>query len=250
METTTSFEEVYRQKIPDSADQYEKSFFDEAPSWEEVKAEDDISRQLEMVSQYSDDHKSESSDHMRYLVHEELGYTTDEVKILDRMDGAGVDYSAVMWKDSNGNWKKDLSEAGATEGSYLRYDEEADTNKSAEVNLRDLWKEPMNLSALTFTPASEQHIYDDCLVEGLENPDEDEIGYSHQAEEYISDIADFHENDVFNKEMEVVENATEFYHNQLSEDGYMRIDVTEEEVSEEQYLTEFDDGKTLYATET
>jgi hypothetical protein len=46
----------------------------------------------------------------------------------------------------------------------------------------------------------------------------------------------------------MVENATEFYHNDLGE-GYMHVDVKTESLGEDECkLTEFDDGAVMYAT--
>jgi hypothetical protein len=217
---------------------------------------------------------SEAHEHMKEFVHNGLGYDSSQVRVLERRGSSGDPYSAVMVNEGdeeNPEWVKDLQSTTGSETGYLRHGE-TDIDGSRERGLEDIWDQSEGVSSATefFRNLDRVQAYgtreesdeeawngamreyslrNDHIVVG-DNEDEGEVCYTRDGAEALVEIQDFDANDTFNKEMELVENVTKFYHNELDSDMFVQIDVTGDSLGDNQeYLTELDSGQTLYAEE-
>jgi hypothetical protein len=263
VEPDVPFDQIYRNTIQDTGVETDDLDLSDAST---------ISEEFAIVNDHIIGSETGYFGEFRDVVHNQLEYGTDEVRIFERKTSSGESYAAIMIKQ-DGDWVKDLAlyGNGDPDNAYLRHDEES-LDASDEKLLNGMWSGEASIgSSLAFEQATEDihpenasseeewqnyweeaskemDLHNDCLVVS-QDPDIAEIGYTLEVRGRMSDLASFNDNISFNGEVEMVENATEFYHNELG-DGYMQVDVTKESLGENEHeLTEFDDGAVMYATE-
>lgn len=182
---------------------------------------------------------------MRIAAHEDLGLDPDEVRVLGRDTTGSGTYTAVFRKNDEGDWIKDLALPFKDETAYLRHGEtDINERNETEDGLAELWK----MQPGTGTPATYFSKIDKDF-EGTDVPDEimnwidqgndhivvgDEYGepaldYTVPAAKKVEELQNFEKRSTFNGEMELVERATEAYHN--SEEPYLEMRMENGEVT-------------------
>lgn len=204
---------------------------------------------------------------LRAIVHNQLDYSVDRVRIFLRKDGAGNQYKVIFVKEPSGDWIKHLGYVGASkDGSVLEHGTKPGENSSISRRLYDLWnQDQVAAGAATaihtyrngvkqarswekFTETEWQEAakpldrYNDSVVVG-ETEAIGEIGYSRAAAETLVEIQDFDEVSAFNTEMQFVEELTLFYFNEVKDGEYIHIGVTEDKLKDGQHeLVSVDDS--------
>lgn len=265
----TTFAEAYNATVPGSG--FASLSDGRVNEIREIGENGSVSEALEQANTLLEGRKDPAArTTFKKIVHDDLGYNQDEVRLLERRMSDGHDYLAVMVKNDEGDWVKDLMGFTGSEEGYLRHNENS-LDHSGEQGLFDLWNQEKGVQSATAWEQIKQGILsfgsreetgeerwseiattysrrNDHIVVG-EDVDVGEVCYSQAAAEVIAEIQDFDANDVHNQEMEMVENVTEFYHNDLG-DGYLKVDITSGTVGEGQRsLTELESGEVLYAKE-
>lgn len=196
-----------------------------------------------------DNDSQKLTEHWKHAIHNDLGFSSDEVRVLGRDMAGGGTYTAIMHKNEHGDWVKDLALPFQGEGSYLRHDEtkeDIDFNDEAERGLWNIWRTTTPTPATHYSNLAEndweeadddsvRRVMDwtskgnDHIVVG-EPYEEPTVGYSSvEAAQAVEDIMNWHENDTFNEEMAMVEQATETWHN--SEEAYLKMEMQNGELT-------------------
>jgi hypothetical protein len=186
----------------------------------------------------------------RRAVHNDLEISSDDIRIFGRDTAGGGTYTAIMYRNDDGDWEKNLTFGGLDEKDFLRHNEtedQIDFGNESEAGLWNLWVQGK-------TPFPATHY--SAIKEGLGDPDkakdstiergrrlkdrgndhiivgdvydEAEVDYTVPGAERVGELMNWHENENFNEEMAIVEQATEAFHN--SEEPYLRMEVQDGEV--------------------
>jgi len=262
----TGFSQIYSQTY-DSTNHLTGSDLEEV---QEIAENQSISAALERGNEIMDGLLRHANRDMKEFVHNDLEYTSDEVRVLERTFSSGDPYAAVMVNEGdaeNPEWIKDLQSFTGNEAGYLRHDETSLDN-SGERGLQDLWDQSDGADSVSSYSAIKEAILsfgtreetseeeweetsevwsernDHIVVDDVE--DEGEVCYTQSAAQTLEGVMDFDANDLFNREMELVENITELYHN--GNQQYLQVGVTEGSLEDGQTeLTSLDSGEKLYA---
>jgi len=190
----------------------------------------------------------EFSRFMKYAIHNDLELSPDEVRVLERETGGGGTYMAVAHRNEDGDWVKDLGFGGEKEESYMKHDKTEDEVEFSNESDRGLWhlwteehspvpgtdyttwKRNYDKDTVEFEEDDERAIdrANDHIVVG-DPADEGVVDYTVPAAEEVEAVMDWHENDTFNREMQLVEEATEAYHN--SEEPYILMEMQDGELT-------------------
>ncbi|MBC5792587.1 MAG: hypothetical protein H8Z69_00965 [Nanohaloarchaea archaeon] len=262
------FAEIYNDTIPGAG--FDSFSQGEVRTVKRVEQREDTSAALERTVELLENRNDPAAERgFKEVVHNDLGYTEDQVRVLDRNHSDGTPFAAVMVKNEEGDWVKDLMSFTGTETGYLRHDEDS-LDSSGERGLNDIVREGGNVASATIFSrireyiqsfgardsfsdsewkeiAESYNVRNDHIVVG-DVEDRGEITYTPDAASAVEDIMKPDGTQVFNQEMEMVEAATEFYHNQMGE--YGKVDVKTGELEEgEVELTQLESGETLYMEE-
>jgi hypothetical protein len=210
-----------------------------------VELKDDILNNWTVIND-----SQELTKHLQHALHNDLGFDPDEVRVLGRDMAGGGTYTAIMHRNDNGDWVKDLALPSDGKDAYLGHndtEDDIDFSDEASRGLWNIWKrdDPTTVSATdypTLTDLNWEEAEEDSnewvmeriskgndhivVGEPYEKPT---VGYTVEAAQRVSGKMDWHENDTFNEEMAVVEQATEAYHN--SSEEFLKMKMQDGEVT-------------------
>ncbi|MXR52396.1 hypothetical protein GRX03_12375 [Halovenus sp. WSH3] len=203
--------------------------------------------------------------------HNLLDLDRDQYRVIKRSATSGVDYFTVFYrKDTSEDWNKALGRGRNYEEAdttiLLPEMETEDLTNSVLSNLHGLHnrEDPTNASSIDFQQVTDifsefgvkQEYSEDEWSSRLENLDEyndllipggGEIGYTADVRGHMQDLINPRGGDV-GAELELVEAASEYFHNAVPEDQFMQIDIDTEGEGEGEKLIETGTGEAFYAT--
>ncbi|MFT4867577.1 MAG: hypothetical protein ACI9LV_000178 [Candidatus Nanohaloarchaea archaeon] len=291
-----SFEQVYTMTEDEFQSEYTEAFDPNAQHLEEGEINvvleqdekiDQLEKAKEIIIENDDVNPRDIGSALKEVAYNQLEYDTEEVVIDPRATGGGGKYFSIFTKE-DGDWQKSLNKL-----TYLLKDGEEPTNKNEEL-LHDIWNQDIiSKGAATgfetwregversnfFTermtgPRSGlasmrnlNYLTDEIIVndykretdaEGNRDANFGDISFTRPVANMMRDIQDFDENEVFNAEVELTKNLTEFYHGSYEPDENTFIQVAteeelktdlEEDVADKPYQLTTLDETTLYASE-
>jgi hypothetical protein len=189
----------------------------------------------------------ELTKHLQHALHNDLDYDPGEVRALGRDSAGGGTYTAIFHKNDDGDWVKDLALPASGDAGYLAHDDtedDVDFNHEASRGLWNTWKfdggdsatwydsikeDLKGVSSDTFNRVIERVSKgNDRIVVG-DNYDDPAVGYTPEGAKRVAELMNWHENETFNEEMEMIEQATKAYHN--NEEPYIRMEMEGGEVT-------------------
>jgi hypothetical protein len=244
--------------------------------WENLGPQQKINKQIQ----------TEITEKLREITDNQLGYNQDginDVIIRDTKAGDYQDIASIFTKNDNGDWEKHLGKWDTIRKNNEPLQERPETEAERVTNEAweqdnpyqgmatsiHVWRDGVEKgNTLTRLPNEKEilggfsaldHGNDSIIVnENKEIENWGEIGYSREVSNLLVDIQDLDENDVFNKEVELMRNLTEFYHGEYEAGpnnfiavatGQQLEEDMEEGLAEDAYeLVEINDKK-LYASE-
>jgi hypothetical protein len=189
---------------------------------------------------------------LKEIAYNQLGYSTDEVIVDQRVTGGGSKYNVIFTNEEDG-WRKHLTyitdfltQKEAQEGDkeefsknegvlFGMWDEEDLYHKSpleidakraaiAEGKSREILSDQEWLSGAFNMDWSNDTLLVNKRVEEMHRDWWGKIGYSESATQTIDDIADQHEQNNFNQEVELVKNLSVYHEEILPDDNRKPID--------------------------
>lgn len=207
--------------------------------------------------------QKEVAEVVKEVVHNELGYSTEQVLIDNRRTGVSETYTVIFTK-ANGSWKKHL----AFQGILLKHGEQAEEEDSQQKQRLDgIWdEEVIDAGAATEIDAWREGVeesgtredYDDqkwlaaSIVPDVNNDSIivgydvgtavgdwwGKIGYTRAGIEIIDQIQDHDDNTTFNQEVKLTRRLSEYFHNApispygedlpVDKEVYIRVGIKDE----------------------
>jgi len=229
---------------PNQIDKYEnKDKFDSFDNMM-VELKDDILNNWTVIND-----SQELTKHLQHALHNDLNYKPSEVRVLGRDMAGGGTYTAVLHRNQNGDWIKDLTLPFDGTGAYLAHNDtknDIDFNDEASRGLWNIWNLESTPTPATFYSSLAENNWEEADQDSIDRVmnwtskgndhivvgepyDDPTVGYTVEAAQAVEEIQNWHENETFNEEMEMVEQATEAYHN--SEEPYLKMEMQNGELT-------------------
>lgn len=183
---------------------------------------------------------------LTHAIHNDLGYSADEIRVCDRTTARGNAYTAIFHRQA-GDWRKDLTLLVQGDHGYRRHDESAPADPRGPARYLDaLWTtdDPITAAATAYPAltgltwekagvgATQQALAristgnDHIVVDGPR--DTAVVGYTEPAARELARLQDITDRSTFTAEMQVVEAATETFH--TSPAPYLELQIQDGEL--------------------
>lgn len=187
--------------------------------------------------------------HLKHAIHNDLGYSAAEIRVLDRNTARGDSYTAIFHRQG-GDWRKDLTLLRQDDHGYRRHDETATEDSRGPGRYLDaLWNTNDQITAAaTAYPALTAYTWEkagpDATQQALarisigndhivvDNPrDIAVVGYTIPAATELARLQDITARATFSAEMHIVEAATKTFYSstapyiemQVQDDGVVAV---------------------------
>lgn len=182
---------------------------------------------------------------MKYALHNDLELSPDKVRVMERRGGGGGSYTSFLYKNQEGEWKKDVAIPLGNENGYLKVGKEEDMS-NIEEELSLISNAGPNTSATAYhglvegnikgTREDEEWLGDMELVDRcndhivVDEPyREATVGYTLPAAKFVSKAEHLQQNETFGEEMNIIEIATETWHN--TDKPFIRMEMKDGEIT-------------------